>query len=329
MGLTKFKTKVKNAINCLVNGIDPPRIILTYHRIGTDQEPDPACLSVSQAHFTEQLAVLEATCTIVPLEQISTAKKRVVAITFDDGYADILHRAAPLLAAHQMPATVFVTTGFMDSQREAWWDLLAQALLSHHPVPAVLQAEVATFSNDLPTATQVQRCLAYQRLSSNLVTLSAAEIAVIIASVSQWAGRTLEYRESHRFLTRAELVKLASIPGISIGSHGVTHVSLARQSGRIQDAELTQSKSILSEIIKNPVETFAYPFGSPAAVERSTITRAKLTGYQLAVTTNPGQVHSWSSLHSLRRHTVRDWDGPEFAQQLHRFWTRSDHPDVL
>ncbi len=38
-----------------------------------------------------------------------------VAITFDDGYADALEVAAPLLAARRLPFTVFVTMGHVES----------------------------------------------------------------------------------------------------------------------------------------------------------------------------------------------------------------------
>ena len=45
-----------------------------------------------------------------------------LSITFDDGYADNIQTAAPILQRLQLPATFFVTTGFIGSQTVPPWD---------------------------------------------------------------------------------------------------------------------------------------------------------------------------------------------------------------
>ena len=52
-----------------------------------------------------------------------------MAITFDDGYADNLQVAAPLLAERGLPATFFIVSGTIGSGREFWWDELEGLLL--------------------------------------------------------------------------------------------------------------------------------------------------------------------------------------------------------
>lgn len=45
-----------------------------------------------------------------------------LSITFDDGYLDNLEVAAPILKRHGLPATFFVTTGFIGSATVPFWD---------------------------------------------------------------------------------------------------------------------------------------------------------------------------------------------------------------
>src|SRR5918994_1325565 len=101
-------------------------VILGYHRVADG--PDPYRLGVSPARFAEQLAVLARMAHPLSMDEVpdllarGRLPKRSVVVTFDDGYADVLHRAKPLLAQFGIPATVFVISGAFG--RELWWDRL-------------------------------------------------------------------------------------------------------------------------------------------------------------------------------------------------------------
>lgn len=101
-------------------------VILLYHSIG--ESP----LSVPETLFREQMAWLAARFAIVPLDAVVTDNKKTTAqvvISFDDGYASVHDRAAPIMAEHGATGTVYLNTGWIgDIARKA-----SDAALGHYP----------------------------------------------------------------------------------------------------------------------------------------------------------------------------------------------------
>jgi peptidoglycan/xylan/chitin deacetylase (PgdA/CDA1 family) len=122
-------------------------VVLMYHRIA-EQDPDPWELSVSPHHFAEQMEVLAAQRHPMALNEfiaggkVSALPADAVAVTFDDGYADNLLEAKPILERFGIPATVFVTSVAVDHPRELWWDELERVLLAPEQLPNELHLKV-------------------------------------------------------------------------------------------------------------------------------------------------------------------------------------------
>jgi peptidoglycan/xylan/chitin deacetylase (PgdA/CDA1 family) len=89
--------------------------VLTYHSVGTLVVGDPYGLfSVAPQNFEIQMRLLAEGC-FGPVRPFEGLNSDGIAITFDDGYLDNLTIAAPILARHGLPFTVFVTTQFVQS----------------------------------------------------------------------------------------------------------------------------------------------------------------------------------------------------------------------
>jgi peptidoglycan/xylan/chitin deacetylase (PgdA/CDA1 family) len=94
--------------------------------------------------------------------------------------------------------------------------------------------------------------------------------------------------------------------GVEIGSHTVFHRDLTQLSDREALHELVRSRRALERGLCHPVQWLAYPFGAyDARVERL----ARRAGYVLAVTTEPGALHSPNRPLALRRLRVLDSTG--------------------
>ncbi|MGH2536477.1 MAG: polysaccharide deacetylase family protein [Candidatus Promineifilaceae bacterium] len=108
----------------LSSRLGPRALILGYHRVA-EPAADRHRLCVSPANFAAQLAVLGQRASVISLEALLAELKGggwtsgSVAITFDDGYADVLATAAPLLAEAGMAASLFVASDFLDG-RFSW-----------------------------------------------------------------------------------------------------------------------------------------------------------------------------------------------------------------
>lgn len=94
-------------------------VILQYHHVS---ETTPASTTISPSQFEAHLTYLkDNNFTVVPLstivESIKTQqvmKDKIVAITFDDAYTNILTTAKPLLDKFGYPYTIFVNPGIID-----------------------------------------------------------------------------------------------------------------------------------------------------------------------------------------------------------------------
>jgi peptidoglycan/xylan/chitin deacetylase (PgdA/CDA1 family) len=114
--------------------------ILLYHRVADDRDP----LAVSPRRFQEQMAFLaQAGYGVIDLMDAvalldgGAVPPRTVALTFDDGFADVRDHALPVLAAHGFRATVFVATAVTDGRRSFGWYARQPAVLGWDDVVAL------------------------------------------------------------------------------------------------------------------------------------------------------------------------------------------------
>jgi peptidoglycan/xylan/chitin deacetylase (PgdA/CDA1 family) len=118
-----------------------------YHRVA-EVPCDPWGLCVTPRHFDEQLQVLRQHGEIISAAALGDALKsgrlprRAFVLTFDDGYADNLLAAKPLLVKHDAPATLFLCTGALDSIFEFWWDAVERIFLHPGTLPENLELQI-------------------------------------------------------------------------------------------------------------------------------------------------------------------------------------------
>lgn len=323
-------------------------LILVYHRVA-EIPSDPMLLCVSPNHFGEHLEILRQDFRPVRLQPLAKLgqggdiPRRSIAVTFDDGYADNLHSGKPLLERHNIPATVFATTGYIDERHEFWWDELDRLLLQPGTLPNSLHLNInervhqwelgqaARYSDEtyqhhrgwsvLEKVDPGSRQRLYRSLSELLRPLTDKERRKVLSELRAWAGSDPVGRETHRALSADELLHLNAGDLIEVGAHTVSHPVLSKLSAAAQQAEIEGSKRRLEDILGHPVATFAYPYGSRSDYTAETVTRVKEAGFAFACSNFYDVVWRGSDRFQLPRVLVRDWDGDEFANRLEN-WLR-------
>jgi len=280
-------------------------VVLMYHRIAAPRF-DPWGLSVAPERFARQLAELKARRTVLPLaelvEQLEARRvaPRATAITFDDGYADNALVAKPLLEDMGLPATMFLTSGSIGSERAFWWDELAALVLgddgagdieleiggtrlaARWPAGPAASDRWRAWQPPEHARQAAYRTLwgALQHMAPNLRHNAMAALRERLASD---AGRAF----ADALPMTAAMASGLPSELIAVGGHGRTHVPLTALSPQDRAEEIAGGREDLAALTSSPPQGFAYPHGSWDAATRAAVEQA---GYGWAVTTREAVV---------------------------------------
>jgi peptidoglycan/xylan/chitin deacetylase (PgdA/CDA1 family) len=318
-------------------------IILLYHRVAKPNS-DPQLLCVSPKHFGEHLEIISRHYNPCGLEQLvrnlkdNKIPRRSVAITFDDGYADNFLNAKPLLEMCNLPATVFVSTGFIGADKEFWWDYLERLLSVSGTLPDKLSTKIngkellVDLSDDSNLTVEnlntyaswnvlneydpTPRHQLYRKLCELLRPLSEEPRSDLLSQLSAFLGAINQTRPSYRTLSIDELRQLAQGHLVQIGAHGVTHSVLANLSREKLRSEVRQCKKKLEEILGQQVTTFSYPYGTLSDYNTDTVAEVQSAGFIGACANFAGKVTKSTNRWELSRFIVRDWPGDKFERLL-------------
>ncbi|MEQ8791628.1 MAG: polysaccharide deacetylase family protein [Pirellulaceae bacterium] len=325
-----------------LGGFRGPAILL-YHRV-IELESDPQLLAVHPYRFDQHLDVLRRVAQPLPLIQFAeravagTLPERAVCVTFDDGYADNLLHARPRLERHDVPATVFVASGQLDSPREFWWDEIERLLLTAGNLPEELSLEIAGERRTwrlgdsaeytprdqqrwrrwdvLHTSDPTPRHAVYRQLSVLLRTLTHESQQHALDQLRRTAGVSAEGRGTHRAMSSQQARELADGDVVEVAAHTVTHPVLSKLDVARQHAEIVDSRRKLEEVLGLPVHGFSYPFGTEQDFSDETARIVRAAGFRYACANVEGNVRPRGDRFRLPRFLVRDWDGATFTRKL-------------
>jgi peptidoglycan/xylan/chitin deacetylase (PgdA/CDA1 family) len=286
--------------------------VLTFHRV-LEQPDDLQLGEPSALQFEKWISKWARWFQFLPLSEAVNALgagrlgARRACITFDDGYANNLEIAAPILSKLGLPATFFIATGF-SSGGTMFNDKLTQVFRSARGSSLDLSA----FNLDFwPIDSLAARRDSLREVILRVKHLKYAEREALVDAIVLRSGSSLE---PHPMMTTEQVKKLAHM-GFEIGAHTVSHPILRELTDSEAEGEIRTSRQQLQAITGQKVEMFAYPNGRPG--EDYDLRHAKMVqdaGFIGAVSTIPGAASKADDLYQIPRFTP--WHGASWKSGI-------------
>jgi peptidoglycan/xylan/chitin deacetylase (PgdA/CDA1 family) len=293
--------------------------ILIYHRV--NDQKDQFFPATPTNVFSRQMEYLAHNFNICSLENAIDMMRNkdipdnAVVVTFDDGYKDNYTTAFPILKSYSIPATIFLTTNAIDSERVLWHDRVFSAF---RETRVSLLEEFGDPLIRHPLRTLEEKLYAQQDVLKFLWSLSDHERLFWIDRLMERL-RVLDQKSVPDLMLTWDEVRIMYQNGLSFGSHTVTHPILSRLSMDNIRSEIYESKKSMEVNLQTSIKTFAYPNGKQDNYNTITKQIVKEAGYICALTTIFGANQDDQDLFELRRATPWDEDIAAFGARFHYY----------
>lgn len=248
-------------------------IVLNYHRVGDSEGSlfDHDLWSASAEDFEQQVRFLSLNFDLVRIRDLDNLWNqqhgRYVLITFDDGYLDNYEWAFPILKSYNSSATFFLTTGFLDEKKMAWWDEIswmvrsatATSLPENAWTTTSLSLKPADHDQSIKTLLKVFKKLPGEKTDTYLNFLAE----------KTGSGRCPQEIADQVWMTW-DMVREMHKAGMDFGGHTVNHPILANHPEAIQKFEIEHCKQRIESEIGHKISAFSYPVGGKDCFDQRT-----------------------------------------------------------
>lgn len=296
---------------------------LCYHTVIPDDSPaDDARtrIAVTVSDFDRQMRELRRYWTPVSTDQVRATlldgtplPDHAVHVSFDDGYRNNLTLAAPILEKYDIPATVFITTDLIGTEKLIWpleiferlvrWpELRTRYCEELPPVPVTLPCKTLPGS-----AERTKQALEFVSATRRFSTTEQKRFLEVLRAETEMDLSAPWQRNLYEILDW-DGVRAIRDRGIDIGAHTLTHPILSLLGPEDLDRELRGCKLRIDRELGISCDVLAYPFGSGYDYSDRVIAAARQAGFRLA----------WT-LEERRNDIVLD------PMRIHRFCVHREH----
>jgi peptidoglycan/xylan/chitin deacetylase (PgdA/CDA1 family) len=234
------------------------------------------------------------------LEKHENLRKAVV-FTVDDGYRDFYQHAYPVFKKYGYPATVFLTSDFIEGKLFLWWNQIEYVI--QNTEKTVLELDWMG-TESFPLRSPAEKTRAIDRITSACKKIPNVLMRQRVARLVEQLGVDISGQPKGDYapLRWPEILEMQE-NGIDFHPHSKTHPILTQISREECAAELRESKECLERHLGKAANILCYPDGAAADFDESVIACTKEMGYRAAVTGMAGydDTHANTDLFRIRR----------------------------
>lgn len=290
--------------------------LLIFHRVHLAIDPmSPS--EVDAGRFDRICRWLGRWFNVLALDQAVALRRqgalpaRALSITFDDGYADNHDVALPILRAHDLTATFFIATSFLDGGR-MFNDTVNETVRNARSERVDL-AEWFDDAEALPLVTLEDRRHAAASIIDRVKYLPVQRRQEVVDALARRLGSTLPV---DLMMSSAQVCSLHRA-GMQIGAHTQSHPILRGMAREQVRDEIEGSQRVLEGLVDARVGLFAYPNGKPDVdFDATVVDVVESLGFDAAVTTVRGAAGPQTNPFLLPRHTPWEQDRLRFGYRL-------------
>jgi peptidoglycan/xylan/chitin deacetylase (PgdA/CDA1 family) len=265
--------------------------IIMYHRFSIKTEP----FKLEGYNFEKQVRFFKNKYNPIHLSTLVEAIEgklklppNSVILTIDDGYEDNYSVAYPILKKHNVPATIFLATDFIDQQK--WlWPVKLLFILQNTPMKKFRLSIGGQDDKLFDVETFKQWHRTQLTIFHHIRQLDDNQKNAFLVDLSKQLDIDVPEKSCGDFLPMTwDKIREMTNNGIEFGSHTCTHPILSRQNGSALEHETVDSKNMIENRLQKPVISFCYPNGQAEDFNPNVVQAVQKAGYKCAVTTLPG-----------------------------------------
>jgi len=263
---------------------------------------------MDESSFHNQVKYLkkhfEVICLSEAIERMRTGGvcRPTAVITFDDGYQNNYDVAFPILNEAGLPATIFLTTGLINTSDTVWFCRLNHALAETNRTS--LEWGGCMFDLSGPGSKADTAAAIQDRLKEFPHPRLLVELRRLILELNDDPDCPIEVGSPFRMLSREAIAKMAGSGLIEFGAHTHTHAILSLLAPEERHDEIERSVAAIQEMTGRPCELFAYPNGGMQDYDAETIALLEACGMRASVTAIAGPNNEMTPAMELRRYGV-------------------------